>query len=53
VEGMFDFLSLYQFTNNVIGVFNASSTEAIDVIKFIIEKKEPKRLVLISDNDKA
>jgi len=53
VEWMFDFLSLLQYTNNVVWVFNAWSTETIDVINYIISNKNPKKIILIYDNDEA
>lgn len=53
VEWLFDFLSMYQFNHNVVWMFNASSIESIEVLKYVISKKQPNRVVLIPDNDKA
>jgi len=34
-------------------LFNAVSIETVDVLKYVIEKKKPKKIIVIPDTDKA
>ena len=53
VEWMFDFLSLRQFDTNVIWLFNAVSVEAFEFLKYVVEKKNIKKVIYVNDNDPA